>query len=73
MPKPGEPRLIGCVIGGKFDGQSAVFFASAFADFALNPEEVGRVVNCEISTATIQSRGGVVWQVRRLPLAIDEV
>jgi hypothetical protein len=72
MAKLEELRLIGVVVGGKFDGQSAVFAATTFAGFALNPGDVWRVVNCEIDEATIQSRGGVVWQVRRWVSSTDD-
>jgi hypothetical protein len=73
MAKPNELRLWGVAIGGQFDGQSAVFAATTFADFAVNPQDVSRVVNGEIGEATIQSRGGLVWRIRRLPLGFDEL
>jgi hypothetical protein len=64
MVKAEEHRLVGVVIGGVFGGNCAIYPANIFAAFALNPDDVWRVVNREISEATIQSRGGVVWQVR---------
>ncbi len=64
MPKSEEHRLFGVVVGGLFDGETAMYAVQTFADFALNPADVWRVASREVGEATIQSRGGVIWQVR---------